>query len=470
MDPEVGGSRPPSCTIFRNAWPIILTCFKTYDVRGRVGHDLDEATSYRIGRAFAQFLKAKNIVVGCDTRLSSPALKAALIEGILDAGSNVIDLGLTGTEEIYFASSQLDVDGGIEVTASHNPSDHNGFKFVGRNGRPIRIADEFSEIKKLAEANVFENMPVRGSLSQASLLQQYIAHLLSYIDLKSLHPMKIVVNAGNGVAGHVIDALEKKLPQIEFIKINHDPDGHFSDGVPNPLLPEGRASTAEAVKIHKADLGIAWDGDFDRCFLFDGNGEYVSGYYLAGLLMSAFLTKIPAAKFVIDPRLMWNTLDILNGNFAISRTGHTFFKEQMRNVDAVYGGEISSHHYFRDFAYCDSGMIPWLLIVEYMCKSGNNLRDLIAARKAKFPCSDEINFDVADVVATIERVLLHYRDKAISRNNTDGLSLEFKTWRFNLRGSNTEKLLRLNVETRGDVALVAAKVDEISTLINTSIS
>jgi phosphomannomutase len=463
--------RDPPAVPFRGLFAITLRCFKTYDVRGRVGHDLDEAVAYRIGRAFAQFLKAKNIVVGCDARLSSPPLKAAVAKGMLDAGASVVDLGLTGTEEIYFASSHLDVDGGIEITASHNPADYNGMKFVGRGGRPIRIADEFASIRKLAEENAFENPGRRGEFSQESLLAPYIAHLLTYIDVKSIRPMKIVVDAGNGAAGHVIDALETKLPQIQFIKINHYPDGHFPNGVPNPLLPEKRLITSHAVRRYKADLGIAWDGDFDRCFLFDGSGEYISGYYLSGLLMSAFTKKNPDAKFVIDPRLFWDTKDILQGSnsgFVMSRTGHTFFKENMRAANAGYGGESSSHHYFHDFAYCDSGMIPWLLVVEYLSKSEKPLRDLIEARKAKFPSSDEINFQVADVEATIERVLANYRGRAASIDRTDGLSLEFDTWRFNLRGSNTEPLLRLNVETRGNAKLVDEKVGEIAKLIKGS--
>jgi phosphomannomutase len=470
VDPEVGGSSPPSCTI-GDACQINLTCFKTYDVRGRVCHDLDEAVAYRIGRAFAQYLDAKNIVVGCDVRLSGPSLKASMIEGILDAGSDVVDLGVTGTEEIYFASSHLDVDGGIEVTASHNPADHNGMKFVGRAGRPIRIVDEFAGVRQLAEGNVFTNTVKRGKLSRVSLLQPYIGHLLGYIDVKSLRAMKLVVDSGNGAAGHVVDALEKHLPQIKFIKVNHNPDGNFPNGVPNPLLPERRSITSDAVKLHKADFGIAWDGDFDRCFLFDDSGEYVSGYYLTGLLISAFLAKNPTAKFVVDPRLVWNTLNIMEGSacsLVTSRTGHTFFKEQMRGVNALYGGETSSHHYFRDFAHCDSGMIPWLLVIEHMNTSGKSLRELVAARKTMFPCSDEINFHVADVAMTIERVLASYRDKATNVDFTDGLSLEFDTWRFNLRGSNTEPLLRLNVETRGNAKLVGEKINEIAKLISSS--
>ena len=457
------------CTI-KGRPQITLSCFKTYDVRGRVGHDLDESIAYRIGRAFAQSLNARKIVVGCDVRLSSPALKAALAEGLRDAGSDVIDLGLTGTEEIYFASFHLDVDGGIEVTASHNPADYNGMKFVGKSGRPIRIRDEFVHLKELAEGNVFTDAAKRGNLTSQSLLEPYCRHLLGCIDVGSLRPMRIVVDSGNGAAGHVIDALEGLLPQLHFVKVNHVPNGYFPNGVPNPLLPERRSDTSKEVKRHKADLGIAWDGDFDRCFLFDNAGEYVSGYYLAGLLMQAFNAKDPTSRFIIDPRLLWNTRDILQhvpSRSFTSRTGHTFFKEHMRDFDAIYGGESSSHHYFRDFAYCDSGMLPWLLVVEHLGKSGKSLREVIEERKALFPCSDEINFKVVSTDAAIAHVLAHYRKIAKVIDFTDGLSLEFDTWRFNLRGSNTEPLLRLNVESRGDTKLVAEKVDEIAALIGT---
>jgi phosphomannomutase len=468
VDPEVGGSSPPSCTIEGRA-AINLTCFKTYDVRGRVGYDLDESIAYRIGRAFAQILNAKNIAVGSDARLSGPALKAALIEGILDAGANAIDLGLSGTEEIYFASSHLDVDGGVEVTASHNPADYNGMKFVGKNGRPIGIDDEFVAIRRLAEADDFAKATKRGCLSQHSILQPYAKHLLSYIDPPTLPPLKLVVDSGNGAAGHVIDALEKCLPQIQFIKINHAPDGNFPNGVPNPLLPERRAITTAAVIDNNADLGIAWDGDFDRCFLFDGTGAYVSGYYVAGLLMSAFIAKSPNEKFIVDPRLVWNTLDVMkdsSAEFKMSRTGHTFFKQRMREVDAIYGGETSAHHYFRDFAYCDSGMIPWLLVVEYLGLSGKSLAQVVAVRKTLFPCSEEINFEVADVSGTIDHVMNHYRSQALSIDQTDGLSLAFENWRFNLRGSNTEALLRLNLESRGDATLLREKTFELTDVIN----
>ena len=476
MDPEVGGSSPPSCTTqFGGRWHIIrekLSCFKTYDVRGRVGFDLDEKIAYRIGRAFAQHLDAKRIAIGCDARLSSPSLKAATIAGLLDAGADVIDLGLTGTEEIYFASFHLDVDGGIEVTASHNPADYNGMKFVGRKGRPLSIYQEFAAVQQLAEANIFETPNARGHLSHASILQPYVDHLLSYIDVKALRPMKLVMDSGSGAAGHVIDAIEQRFEDldvpVQFAKINHGPDGHFPNGVPNPLIPENRSITSQAVKANAADMGIAWDGDFDRCFLFDSTGEFVSGYYVAGLLMNLFLVRDSRSKFIIDPRLIWNSLDCVSGNGATvvpSRTGHTFFKEAMRRENAIYGGESSSHHYFRDFAYCDSGMIPWLLIIEHLSKSKKSLREIVQVRKALFPCSEEINFKVRDVKGTLDKVQNHYREHATHIDFTDGIGMEFENWRFNLRGSNTEALLRLNVEARGNAELVEDKVKELTRLI-----
>jgi phosphomannomutase len=472
VDPEVGGSSPPSCTI-QGAVVSILTCFKTYDVRGRVGFDLTEEISYRIGRAFAQHLKARRIAIGSDVRLSSPSLKAALIDGILDAGSDAIDIGLAGTEEVYFASFHWDIDGAVEITASHNPADYNGMKFVGAAGRPIGIDDEFAAIKQLATEAKFIQASPRGKLSSKSIIEPYVEHLIGCIDLALLAPMKILVDAGNGAAGHVIDALEQRFKArsvpVTFIKINHQPDGSFPNGVPNPLLPEKRSITSQAVRHHAADLGIAWDGDFDRCFLFDQNGEYIAGSYMAGLLTKILLAKNPNSTFVIDPRLNWNTRDILKNSaakFVSSRTGHTFFKQIMRQEKADYGGEISAHHYFKNFAYCDSGMIPWLLVIEYLSTSEQKLHAIVAARKLLFPCSDEINFKAKNVAGAIGRVRQHYTAHARSIEETDGISVELQDCRFNLRGSNTEALLRLNVETRANPKLLDQMIGEIGRLID----
>jgi len=449
-----------------------LSCFKAYDIRGKLGDELNEDVAYRIGRAFAQHVGAKRVVVGGDVRLTSESLKLALANGLMDGGVDVIDIGLTGTEEVYFAAFHLDVDGGIEVTASHNPMDYNGMKLVARGARPISGDTGLKAIQALAEANQFGAPTARGSFSPQSILEPYVAHLLTYIERSAIKPLKLVVNAGNGVAGHVIDALEARFSQlnvpISFIKVHHDPDGTFPNGIPNPLLPENRASTAEAVRTHHADMGIAWDGDFDRCFLFDENGDFIEGYYIVGLLAAAFLVKHPGEKIIHDPRLTWNTIDVVRqagGQPIQSKTGHAFIKERMRAENAVYGGEMSAHHYFRDFAYCDSGMIPWLLVAELLSCSGKRLSQLVGERIQAYPCSGEINYRVNDVTKTIEKVLMHFQSESPFIDRTDGVSAEFADWRFNLRGSNTEPLLRLNVEAREDEQAVKQHVGEIETLI-----
>lgn len=445
-----------------------LTCFKAYDIRGKLGSELNDDIAYRIGRAYAQFLKPQTMVLGGDVRATSESLKLALANGLRDEGVNVIDLGMTGTEEIYFATSFLGVDGGIQVTASHNPIDYNGMKLVKEGSKPISGDSGLNDIRLLAEKNQFdEPVAPRGTYEKKSVLEEYVQHLLTYIDLAKLKPMKLVVNAGNGAAGHVIDAIEKYLP-FEFVKVHHSPDATFPNGIPNPLLVENRDATRNAVIEHGADMGIAWDGDFDRCFLFDEKGDFTEGYYIVGLLAEAFLLKNPGAKVIHDPRLTWNTQDIAEqaGGVAIqSKTGHAFIKERMREEDAVYGGEMSAHHYFRDFFYCDSGMIPWLLVTELLCVKNTTLSRLLAERIAKFPSPGEINSTVDDAAAAIERVHEKYSADALIVDRTDGISMEFTNWRFNLRMSNTEPVVRLNVESRADQALVDLKTQEILKLL-----
>lgn len=453
-----------------------LTCFKAYDVRGQLGTELNEDIAYRIGRAYAAFLKPKTVVVGGDIRLTSESLKQALANGLMDSGADVIDLGLTGTEEIYFATSHLKVDGGIQVTASHNPADYNGLKFVREDSRPISGDTGLLDIKRLAEDNAFDELPTgqRGALTTSSCLDDYVSHLLGYIDVSRLKPLKLVMNAGNGAAGHVVNALEARFHAlnvpVEFIKLHNEPDGTFPNGIPNPLLPENRADTRNAVLAHGADMGIAWDGDFDRCFLFDETGAFIGGYYIVGLLAEAFLQKHPGGKVIHDPRLTWNTIDIARetGGVAIqSKTGHAFIKERMREENAVYGGEMSAHHYFRDFAYCDSGMIPWLLVAELVCVKNSTLSGLVAQRIAAYPSSAEINSQLKEPARSIEHVCDYYRDSALNIDITDGISMEFADWRFSLRSSNTEPVVRLNVESRGDEALMRAKTGELVALLKT---
>ncbi len=451
---------------------VILNCFKAYDIRGKLGDELNEDIAYRIGRAYAAYLQPQSVVVGADIRHSSESLKMALARGLMDGGVDVIDLGVTGTEEIYFATFYLQLDGGVEVTASHNPIDYNGMKLVCEHAKPISGDTGLNEIKALVEANQFESIKARGSYTKQTVLPQFVAHLLTYLQVEKLRPLKLVVNAGNGAAGHVLDAIEQAFAKlhvpVQLIKIHHEPDGDFPNGIPNPLLPENRAATANAVIQYQADMGIAWDGDFDRCFLFDEQGEFIEGYYIVGLLAAAFLAKYPDEKIIHDPRLVWNTQDIvenLRGKAIMSKTGHAFIKERMRAENAIYGGEMSAHHYFRDFSYCDSGMIPWLLVCELLSNSGKKLSSLVAERIALFPCSGELNFKVADMPGVIQKIEMHFSGQCLNIDKTDGLNMYFEHWRFNLRGSNTESLLRLNVESRADSALVASKVNEITTLI-----
>ncbi|MFC3813463.1 phosphomannomutase [Lysobacter sp. GCM10012299] len=444
-----------------------LRCFKAYDVRGRVPDELNEDIARRIGHATADVLGPGPVVLGRDVRLSSPALQAALAEGLMAAGRDVIDIGLCGTEEVYFQTFHLGAAGGIMVTASHNPMDYNGLKLVREGSRPISGDSGLFTIRDAAARGEFTDAPVRGTLRTNEDKSAYIEHLLGYVDRPSLKPLKIVVNSGNGGAGMVVDQLAPHLP-FEFIRIQHEPDGRFPNGIPNPLLPENREATAVAVREHGADFGIAWDGDFDRCFFFDAQGDFIEGYYLVGLLATALLARSPGGKIIHDPRLTWNTIEMVQqaGGIPVeSKTGHAFIKERMRVEDAIYGGEMSAHHYFRDFAYCDSGMIPWLLVAQLVSSTGKSLASLVAERVDRFPCSGEINFKVKDAAESIARVLGHFSAMNPRLDHTDGVSAEFDDWRFNLRSSNTEPLLRLNVETRGDRALLALRTGEISALI-----
>jgi phosphomannomutase len=444
-----------------------ITCFKAYDLRGRIPTELNDDVAYRVGRGYAQFLHAKRVVVGRDIRLSSAALTDALCRGLTDSGVDVFDIGVCGTEGVYFATFDGGYDGGIMVTASHNPADYNGMKFVRAESRPISGDNGLKEIRAFAERAEFPAPARRGVRHSVDTMQAYVAHLLSYVDLQKLKPLKIVVNAGNGGAGLIIDQLEPHLP-FEFIKVHHQPDGHFPNGIPNPMLEENRTATIEAIRAHKADCGIAWDGDFDRCFLFDETGGFIEGYYIVGLLAAALLKGEAAGKVVHDPRLTWNTIEIVEangGSAVLSKSGHAFIKDKMREVDGVYGGEMSAHHYFRRFAYCDSGMIPWLLVTQILSDSGQSLSTLVGERIGLFPVSGELNYRVPDAKATIAAFDARYAPHALRVDKTDGISYEFADWRFNLRTSNTEPLIRLNVEARGSQQLMRDKTRELFALL-----
>lgn len=445
---------------------IEITCFKAYDIRGKVPSQLNSDVAYRVGRAFVDFLGAKKVVVGHDVRLTSGSLSNALIDGLTDAGADVIDIGVGGTEEVYFATFHLEADGGICVTASHNPMDYNGMKLVSADSRPVSGDTGLHTIRELAELGEFKPAS-KGSTTRINNRPDYIEHLLGYVDANVLKPLKVVVNPGNGGAGLVVDGLEPHLP-YEFIKIQYEPDGNFPHGIPNPLLQDNRQASIDAVRKHGADIGIAWDGDFDRCFFFDECGTFIEGYYVVGLLAEAFLLKQPGAKIVHDPRLTWNTIDMVRSAGGIpveSVTGHAYIKERMRAEDAIYGGEMSAHHYFRDFAYCDNGTIPWLLVLELISRSGKSLSQLVGERMRAFPCSGERNDTVKNPRKIIAAMEQHFASSAEKIEKVDGLSMSFGDWRFNLRMSSTEPVIRLNVESKANVALMEEKTEELLALV-----
>lgn len=443
------------------------TAFKAYDIRGKVPEEVNEELAYRIGRVFPTLFNAKRVAVGHDIRLSGPAIQRALELGLTEMGCEVIDIGQCGTEMIYFATAHLGLDGGIMITASHNPKEYNGLKLVRKEARPISGDTGLKDIEaKVMAGDLGTKAETPAKVVEVDIMKDYIDHLLTYVDLSELKPLKVVVNSGNGAAGPIIDELEKRLP-FNFIKVHNTPDGSFPNGVPNPILQENREATAKVVREEKADLGVAFDGDFDRCFIFDENGDMIEGYYIVGFLAKAFLNKNPGAKIIYDPRLIWNTIEIVEeagGTPIMCKSGHAFIKDRMRKEDAVYGGEMSAHNYFKEFSFCDSGMITWLLVAELLSQSGSAMSALIKERMERYPISGEINSTVADpkgVMATIEA---KYGPTG-EVTKVDGLSVDYADWRFNLRISNTEPVIRLNVETRGDKALLKEKTEELLAII-----
>jgi phosphomannomutase len=445
-----------------------LACFKAYDIRGRIPDELNTELAYKVGEAYAAFLRPSKVVLGHDIRLSSREIADATREGLLDSGVDVIDIGQSGTEHVYFATSHLGVDGGIMVTASHNPKDYNGLKLVREDSRPISSDTGLMDIERLILEGDLTKSDRRGTASTADIQDDYIQHLMTYVDRDALKPLKVVVNAGNGGAGPTIDLLEKHLP-FEFVNVHHEPDGTFPHGIPNPLLPDNRKATSDAVKQSNADVGIAWDGDFDRCFFFDETGGFIEGYYIVGLLAANVLAEEQGGRVVHDPRLTWNTLEMVTqaGGVPVqSKSGHAFIKEVMRREDAVYGGEMSAHHFFRRFSYCDSGMIPWLMVLEIMCRQGRSLRSLVEERMTLFPASGEINRKLDDPEAAIARIRATYEGDALKVDETDGVGFDFTDWRFNLRKSNTEPLIRLNVESRGDSELMERRTKEVLAVLD----
>ena len=447
---------------------IKISSFKAYDIRGQLPHEINPEIAYRVGNATAEYLSAKKMILGRDIRASSKELSESMASGLMDAGVDVIDIGECGTENVYYATGELKSCGGVMVTASHNPSDYNGFKIVSENAKPISSETGLLDIRKIAESDKRLISELRGNLEQRDLNQSYVKKVLSFIDPDSLSKLKVVMNPGNGGAGVYAEYISKNMP-IEIIKLNFDPDSSFPNGIPNPMIEENRASTSQAVIDNKADLGIAWDGDFDRCFFFDEKGNFIEGYYLVGLLAKSFLIKNRNERVIYDPRLTWNTIDVVEryGGDAIQcQSGHSFIKKSMRDNDAVYGGEMSAHHYFRDFYYCDSGMIPWLLILEMISEEKMPLSQMIQKYRERYPVSGEINLKVNNTNTIIDSIKEYYLDDALGVDETDGVGMEFEKWRFNLRASNTEPLIRLNVESNSNESLMNEKTRELVDRIN----
>ena len=447
---------------------IKISSFKAYDIRGRLPHEINSEIAYRVGNATAEYLSAKKMILGRDIRASSKELSESMASGLMDAGVDVIDIGECGTENVYYATGELKSCGGVMVTASHNPSDYNGFKIVSENAKPISSETGLLDIRKIAESDKRFISESRGNLEQRDLNQSYVKKVLSFIDPDSLSKLKVVMNPGNGGAGVYAEYISRNMP-IEIIKLNFDPDSSFPNGIPNPMIEENRASTSQAVIDNKADLGIAWDGDFDRCFFFDEKGNFIEGYYLVGLLAKSFLIKNRNERVIYDPRLTWNTIDVVEryGGDAIQcQSGHSFIKKSMRDNDAVYGGEMSAHHYFRDFYYCDSGMIPWLLILEMISEEKMPLSQMIQKYRERYPVSGEINLKVNNTKTIIDSIKEYYLDDALGLDETDGVGMEFEKWRFNLRASNTEPLIRLNVESHNNESLMNEKTRELVDRIN----
>ncbi len=443
-----------------------INSFKAYDIRGKVPNELNAELAYKIGMAYAKYIEADKIVVGHDIRRSSEAISEALIRGINHAGANVIDIGLCGTEMVYYAVPALEADGGIMITASHNPPEYNGMKFVRKNSVPVGYESGLNEIEQMVLKEEYgEVSDYPGDVTHKDVMGGFIANLRKFYDPKKIKPLKVVVNAGNGCAGLAVDALEKHLP-VQIIKIFNDPDSDFPHGVPNPILIENRKPTIDAVLKNHADLGVAWDGDYDRCFFFDEKGNFIEGYYIVGLLAKSILKLHPNERIVHDPRLVWNTIEVVkkfNGVPVVSKSGHAYIKQKMREVNSIYGGEMSAHHYFRDNAYSDSGMIPFVLILQLLSEENKPFSHLVEEMIAAYPCSGEVNSTISNPAEKIKQIEQKYSDG--KKDYLDGLSVEYDKWRFNVRMSNTEPILRLNVESRNDITLMEEKTKELLEII-----
>jgi len=436
--------------------------FKAYDVRGIYPSELDEDGAYRVARAYAEHFEPRGAAVGHDMRLSSPTVFAAVVNGLADAGAEVVQLGLVGTEMLYHAVSELALDGGICVTASHNPKEYTGMKIVRRGALPVGGDSGLAEIRARAESG-FGEVERRGAVRSENVWPSFVSKVLSFVDIDAIRPLRVVVDAANGMAGAMLPPVLERLPQLDVVRCYFEPDGSFPNHEPNPLLPENREFIVAKVVEEGADLGVAYDGDADRCFFVDDTGEFVPGDFATALLAEAVLAKTPGEKVIYDVRASWavaETIERAGGTPLVNRVGHAFIKQRMRADDAVFAGEVSAHYYFRDFSQADTGVVPFLVMLELVSQSGTKLSQLLRPYRERFFLTGEINTPVADVPLKLQQLKERYAAEGGRVSHLDGISIDFDDWHFNVRPSNTEPLLRLNLEALSE-ALMTEKRDEV---------
>ena len=440
--------------------------FKAYDVRGVHPTEIDEDGAYRIGRAYVDEFEPRSVAVGRDMRLTAPAMAAAVIEGAADGGADVLDLGLVGTEMVYFAVGDLGLDGGICVTASHNPGEYTGMKIVRRGARPVGGDSGLDRVARRAAAS-FGEVTARGSVREEDVWEGFVAKVLSFVDEAAFRPLRIVVDAANGMAGTMLPPVLERLPRLDVVRCYFEPDGSFPNHEPNPLLPENRAFIVERTRAEGAQLGVAYDGDADRCFFVDDTGEFVPGDFVTALLAQAMLAKEPGAKVIYDVRASWavpRAIEEAGGVPLINRVGHAFIKDRMRKEDALFGGEVSAHYYFRDFTQADTGVVPFLVMVELLSRADRPLSELLVPYRERYFLTGELNTPVADVALKLQEIKERYTRDGGRISHLDGISVDFDEWHFNVRPSNTEPLLRLNLEALSE-PLMEEKRDEVLELI-----
>ena len=442
------------------------TVFKAYDIRGLYGSELDEDGAYAIGRAYVEHFEPRSIAVGRDMRLSAPSMAAAVMDGAADGGADVRDLGMVGTEMVYYAVGELGLEGGICVTASHNPKEYTGMKIVRRGALPVGGDSGLDDVRAKAQKG-FDAQGRRGEISALDVWPGFVDKVLSFVDVDAIGPLRIVVDAANGMAGAMLPPVLERLPQIEVVRCYFDPDGSFPNHEPNPLLEANRAFIVAKTREEGADLGVAYDGDADRCFFVDDTGAFVPGDFVTALLAEVMLRKNPGGTVLYDVRASWavpRTIEAAGGTALMNRVGHAFIKHRMRKEDAVFAGEVSAHYYFRDFTQADTGVVPFLLMLELISSRGVPLSTILQPFRDQYFITGEINTPVSDVPLKLQEIKERYAAEGGRVSHLDGISVDFDTWHFNVRPSNTEPLLRLNLEALSDAEMVARR-DELVTLI-----